>query len=649
MKTLLRKNVWMMPAGDVVLLGLSYVLAYALRFEFQVPPAFASVLKRSIIPIVMCKLLFFCGFKLYRGMWRYTSIADLLNIVKAVFSSTMFIIVVILMFHRFEGYPRSVFLIDAVFTLIFVSGARLTIRLLFEANRGPLTILRQNAGERERRLLVIGAGSAGEKMLREIRDNARLKYDVLGFLDDDPQKLNKLIHGVPVLGSIREMDGLIREKKIEEILIAIPSATGRQMKRIVDLCEQSKVKYKTIPSIGELIDCRVSLKSIRSVSYEDLLGREPVHLEKERIGRYLQQKRVLITGAGGSIGSELCRQIARYNPGTLIMCDRTEKNLYDVEMDMWRDFPYIKCIPVLGDIRHKGEIKDIFRKHRPEVVFHAAAYKHVPMLEMNPWEAVYNNILGSKNIIETACDSGVGRFVLVSTDKAVNPTNVMGASKRVTELLVQAHARPGHTKFMAVRFGNVVGSSGSVIPLFKKQIEQGGPVTVTHPDVTRYFMTIPEAVQLILQAGAMGAGGEVFILDMGVPVKIADMARDLIRLSGLEPDRDVEIRYIGLRPGEKLHEELVVVGEEIAATEHEKILMLRNGKHPASIEDLQGRICELVELADAKDVPGLKRKLKEIVPEYIPQEYDGAPGQSEKEPPAVPKSQARVLYPKFRS
>ncbi len=610
-----------MLVGDIALLGISYVLAYGLRFEFHIPQNYIALLKKSIIPVVISKLLFFYWFKLYRGMWRYTSIADLLNIIKAVFTSTMVVMVAILMFHRFEGYPRSVFVIDAILTLTFISGFRLAVRLVFATNGNPLPFMKKNGYHRDRRLLIIGAGSAGEKMLREIRDNARLEYGIIGFLDDDSNKIGRSIHGVSVLGVIDELKEIVIKKRIEEILIAIPSATGNQMKRIVELCKQAKVKYKTIPGIGELIDGRVSVKSIRDVSYEDLLGREPVHLEKEKIGRYLQEKRILITGAGGSIGSELCRQIARYNPGSLIMCDRTEKNLYDIEMDMWRNFSYIRYIPVLGDIRHKGEIKAIFEKYRPEVVFHAAAYKHVPMLEINPWEAIYNNILGSKNVIEVACASGIERFVLVSTDKAVNPTNVMGASKRVTELLVQTHANPGLTRFMAVRFGNVVGSSGSVIPLFKRQIEQGGPVTVTHPEVTRYFMTIPEAVQLILQAGTMGKGAEVFILDMGTPVKIVDMARDLIKLSGLEPEKDIDIEFIGLRPGEKLYEELVVVGEEVAPTGHDKILVLKQkGSGLLTKNDLEKSIQELVKLADARDAAGIKQKLREIVPEYTPQE-----------------------------
>lgn len=614
------KNFWIMVSADIVLLVSAYVLSYLLRFEFQLSSLEAAVFKKSIFPIVACKLIFFYWFKLYRGMWRYTSISDLINIIKATLTSSATIITGILILYRFQGFPRSVFVIDAVLTLIFISGFRLAVRLFFISDHNPLSIFHKNSEEKGLRLLIIGAGDDGEKMLREIRDNARLKYEIVGFLDDDSNKVGLLIHGVPVLGLIAEAKEIVDRENIEEILIAISLATGKQMKRIVEICKQAKVKYKTIPGVGELIDGRVTIKSIRDVSYEDLLGREPVHLEKEKIGQYLEGKRVLITGAGGSIGSELCRQIARYNPASLILLDRTEKNLYDIEMDMWRDFSYIKYLPVLGDIRYKVEIEGIFEKYCPEVIFHAAAYKHVPMIEVNPWEAVYNNILGTRNVVETAYDSEIERFVLVSTDKAVNPTNVMGASKRVTELIMQAHANPGPARFMAVRFGNVVGSSGSVIPLFKKQIEHGGPVTVTHPEVTRYFMTIPESVQLILQAGAMGEGGEIFVLDMGTQVKIVDIAKDLIRLSGFEPERDIEIKFIGLRPGEKLYEELIVIGEEIAPTRHDKILILNRltPGHLGKIE-LEKNISELVKLADDRDADGIKKKLKEIVPEYVPQ------------------------------
>ena len=617
------KNFWVMLTGDVFLLVAAYVLSYLLRFEFSLSTIDLAILKKSIIPIVVCKLIFFYLFKLYRGMWRYTSILDLINIIKATLVSSLTIIAVILILFRFQGFPRSIFIIDAVLTLIFISGFRLIVRLCLSSNNYR-NIFNKNLEKKGRRLIIIGAGDAGEKMLREIRDNARLKYEIVGFLDDDSNKAGLLIHGVPVLGSIAEAKEIVDRENIEEILIAISFATGKQMKRIVEICKQAKVKYKTIPGAGELIDGRVSVKSIRDVAYEDLLGREPVHLQKEKIGQYLKGKRVLITGGGGSIGSELCRQIAHYSPACLIILDRTEKNLYDIEMDMWRDFSYIKYFPVLGDIRHKVEIEGIFKKYIPDVVFHAAAYKHVPMIETNPWEAVYNNILGTKNVIETAHDSEIERFVLVSTDKAVNPTNVMGASKRVTELIMQAHANSGATKFMAVRFGNVVGSSGSVIPFFKKQIERGGPVTVTHPEVTRYFMTIPESVQLILQAGAMGEGGEIFVLDMGTQVKIVDIARDLIRLSGFEPERDIEIKFIGLRPGEKLYEELIVVGEEIDQTGHDKILILNHrGPDYLPKSDLDKKISELVKLADDRDAEGIKSKLKEIVPEYMPFERRG--------------------------
>lgn len=615
-----KKNFWLMLSGDILLLTASYLWAYNLRFEFRIPELQKEVMIQTLFPIVFLKICFFCFFKLYKGMWRYTGITDLINVIKSTSLSTTAIAAGFCIFDCFDSYHGPVLFIDAVLTVLTISGFRLGIRLVTEAKGNPLAILRRRM-ENGRKLLIIGAGDAGEKMIREILDNASLEYNVGGFLDDDSNKLGRLIHGVPVLGRVMDLKNTVEKEKVEEILIAIPSATGKQMKKIVDLCKETRIKYKTVPGIGELINGHVSVKSIRDVAYEDLLGREPVRLEKEKIGSYLRHRRVLVTGAGGSIGSELCRQIAYYNPDALILLDRTEKNLYDVEMNMSRNFRDVNYIPVLGDICHRDQMVKIFEEHSPDVVFHAAAYKHVPMMEMHPWEAIYNNILGSKNLIEISDQRQIERFVLVSTDKAVNPTNVMGATKRVTELLVQTHLKKTRTKFMAVRFGNVVGSSGSVIPLFKKQIEHGGPVTVTHPEVSRYFMTIPEAVQLILQAGSMGAGGEVFILDMGEPIKIADMARDLIRLSGLEPNKDIEIKFTGLRPGEKLYEELVVIGEEIAGTNHEKIMMLKNGHSYISKDELEWHVSDLVKLADEKDAGGLRAKLQEIVPEYSPSEF----------------------------
>jgi FlaA1/EpsC-like NDP-sugar epimerase len=424
------------------------------------------------------------------------------------------------------------------------------------------------------------------------------------------------------------MHRIIAGKNIDEILIAIPSASGEEMRRIIDICKGCNIFYKTLPGIGEIIDGRVSVKVLRDVRYEDLLGRPPVQLDTTGIRSYLDGRTILITGCGGSIGSELCRQVIKYQPHSLVLVDASEANLFHIQMELQHELYYQNFTTILGHVQDRQLMMSVFQKFRPQVVFHAAAYKHVPMLEKNPWEAVTNNIVGSQVVMELAALYDVKRFVLVSTDKAVKPANVMGASKRVAELLLQSF-QGNSTKFVAVRFGNVVGSSGSVIPLFRRQIEQGGPVTVTHPDVNRYFMTIPEAAQMIIQAGAMGEGGEVFILRMGTPVKILDMARDLIRLSGKEPDKDIKIVFTGLREGEKLYEELITVGEGIGPTKHEKIMVLRsdgfsNGlKSPAELHDwLNSELKQLYELSLRHDSPAIKRKLQEIVPEYSPQETD---------------------------
>jgi len=623
MKHLIKKrNFWIILSIDITLLCLAYFLSYFIRFEGKIPPEGISNIKNTVWLIIPFKIFVFFLFNLYRGMWRYTGINDLINLIKATFVSSTVIILVILYLHRFEGYPRSVFVIDAFLTLVLIGGVRLFIRLILQkATSNIMGMVQfpffQNTKKGLKRLLIIGAGDAGEKILRELRDNPRLKYNVVGFVDDDPKKHGMQIHGVPVLGDIVQLLDLISEHEVDELLIAIASSTRKEMRRIVDLCKETGLKYRIIPGMGELIDGRLTVKAIRDVAYEDLMGREAVQLETEKIGEYLKDKSILITGAGGSIGAELCRQVARFFPKNLILFDRTENNLYEIGMELQRDFPYLRYSPILGNVLNKEVLRKFFLKYRPQVVFHAAAYKHVPIMELNPWEAIFTNIKGTYSLLEVVREFEVNRFVLVSTDKAVRPSNVMGASKRVTELLTQCYNNSFNpTRFMSVRFGNVIGSSGSVIPLFKRQIEKGGPVTVTHPDVTRYFMTIPEAAQLILQAGAMGEGGEIFILDMGSPVKILDLARDLIRLSGFEPGEDIEIKFIGLRPGEKLYEELINEGEGISSTSHAKITVLR--KTPCDLNWLKTKIDELTVLAERQDASGIKRKLKEIVPEYEP-------------------------------
>ena len=560
-------------------------------------------------------------------MWRYTSIADLLNVIKATIVSTLLILAFILFKSAFIGYSRSVFLIDFLLTILFIAGFRISVRLFFDrySKETPtptdfLSIFKlfSNRKKDSKNLIIIGAGDCGEKIYREIRDNSALKYNIVGFLDDSKNKIGRTIHGVPVLGRIDDIKVLIKKGKADEALIATPSARGQQMRRIVELCKTSGIPFKTIPGYGELIDGKVTINAIREVAYRDLLGREMIKLDEKQIGAYLKGQNVLVTGAGGSIGSELCRQICRFKPGSILLFERAESPLYEIELELKKNFVDINVVPILADIQDKLQIEKVFKKYKPQTVFHAAAYKHVPMLELQPWKDLENNIQGTANLVEIVSKFNVERFVFVSTDKAVRPTNVMGASKRVAEMLVNCQNKNGFStaRFIIVRFGNVVGSVGSVVPLFKKQIEKGGPVTVTHPDVTRFFMTIPEASQLILQAGAMGNGGEIYLLDMGTTIKISDMARDLIRLSGFEPDEDIKIEYIGLRPGEKLYEELITEGENIVSTSHEKIMVLKSME--CNLQILNGQIDELATLAANQNEKKIKAKLKEIVPEYRP-------------------------------
>jgi FlaA1/EpsC-like NDP-sugar epimerase len=635
MKHRLYANFFIVLAIDIILVACAWYFSHLLRFNFNMPPDHFAVMARLVPIVLLIKILTFYMFDLYRGMWRYTSLNDLINMIKAASVSSLLIVALVLFTHGFSGFSRATFIIDWILTIFFIAGYRVGIRLFFwiggrdrsvRNTRFGLFKLGRVTGRGGKRLLIIGAGDCGEKILREIEDNASLRYNVVGFVDDDEIKVGKQIHGIPVLGTTGELKTIVERMKAEEALIAIPSASGTSMRGIVSLCDESGIAFKTVPGMGELINGKVSVKAIRDVAYRDLLGREVIRLDEDRIEAYLQNARVLVTGAGGSIGSELCRQICRFRPLSVILFERAESPLYEIDLELKADFPYVKTISVLGDIRDRRQLTQAFSDHQPQVVFHAAAYKHVPMMEMQPWKAVRNNILGTRNVIDIANEHDVARFVFVSTDKAVRPVNVMGATKRVAELLVEGQNGDGRTrtKFMIVRFGNVVGSVGSVVPLFKKQIEKGGPVTVTHPDMTRYFMTIPEACQLILQAGAMGEGGEIFILDMGTPVKIVDMARDLIRLSGFEPDVEIPIEFIGLRPGEKLHEELITEGEGIVPTSHEKIMVLRGESCDQSA--LNGRIDKLAGLSYEQSVMEIIANLKEMVPEYAP----GEPSVSQK-------------------
>lgn len=610
-------NFYVMFIADMVIFTLALLLAYSFRFDFNIPGHFFIQYKGMLKYVLVFKAVLFVVFGLYRGMWRYTSLDDYWKLLRVTALQSLVLISFVVFRFSFEGMPRSIFVIDWVLTLVLCSGLRLSIRAFYTKSESLLA----PAMERKR-ILIIGAGSAAEKIGRELITNP-VQFRLVGFLDDAPGRIGRTIHGKPVLGAVDTLPEVAEREEVDEIFIAVSEASGEQMRRMTDICKQSGVPFKILPALAEILDGKIDVTALREVNYLDLLGRSPVHLDTERIEAYLAGQTVLVTGCGGSIGSELCRQIVRFAPGHIVLVDSSEYNLYQIESELVHGFGFTDYTTVLGSIADRDLMDRVFAQHKPSVVFHAAAYKHVPMLERNPWQAVRNNIEGSRTVMECAVAAGVERFVLVSTDKAVRPTNVMGASKRVTELIMQSlHGRG--TRFMAVRFGNVVGSSGSVVPLFRKQIKAGGPVTVTHPEVTRYFMSIAEASQLILQAGSMGdtgTGGEIFVLDMGVPVKIADMARDLIRLSGKEPGVDVAITFTGLREGEKLHEELITEGEGIVRTEHDKILVL--GSDVLVDGDyLRVELKALSGAAEAHDGDTVRAILRRLVPEYAPENVD---------------------------
>jgi FlaA1/EpsC-like NDP-sugar epimerase len=635
MRVIISRNLYIILVIDIFLLCLSFYLAHLIRFDFQIPDHLLENLLGLMIWVVAIKLICFYRFNLYRGMWRYTGLNDLFNVVKAMTVGGLVAISFVLYLNRFEGVSRSVFIIDWCLGIIFIASLRICTRLAFEQFTqevsfqdliGAVARIFKKKIRNTKGVLIIGAGDCGEKICREIREDASLKYHVEGFLDDDPAKIGRQIHGVPVLDRIEGVERTAIATKADEIIIAIPSLGTGRIRQIVEYCKKAEISFKTVPSMGELINGKVTINSVREVEYRDLLGRKPVQLDRDRIGQYLTGTCVMVTGAGGSIGQGLCRQVCRYSPQTLVLLERAESPLFEIDLELKREFAHIEIIPMLADIQDMGELEKIFERWRPAIVFHAAAYKHVPMLEAHPWKAIDNNIVGTENMVRVAQQFNCDKFVFVSTDKAVNPANVMGTSKRIAELIVQNYpsqtslsqssSQSSKTSFITVRFGNVIGSVGSVIPLFKKQIKEGGPVTVTHPDMVRYFMLIPEACQLILQAGAMGKGGEIFVLEMGKPVRIDDMARDLIRFSGFEPDQDIHIEYTGLRPGEKLYEELITADENVVPTDHQKIMVLNGNK--IDMTAVYGFIEELKAISIYRDRDQIVGLLKQVVPEYTP-------------------------------
>ena len=599
---------------------------------------------------VLVKLLIFGRMRLLRGGWQYSSIRDVMSILLASWLFVLVTIVLRILFvtapmyylrrfafdvggHTvdvtgfFASYSQGVLVLDFLATVFVVSTVRLSFRLYREEYHRP-------AAEGLRRVLVVGAGNTAEAVVREIirmptrrpaaaspaQDaEARQNREVVALVDDDSAKKGIFIHGVPVMGTTQDIPDLCQELKIDEIIIAIPSATQKHLRRVTDLCTGSGVKsIKVLPGVSELVEGRVTVSQIRPVDIKDLLGREAVQLDTEAIARFLRGRRVLVTGAGGSIGSEMCRQICKFSPARLILVEQAETPLFDIENELTAAFPRTPLDGIICDISDRDRVMQVWREFRPEVVIHAAAHKHVPMMERNPGEAVKNNVLGTRNVADASCEVGCGEFVTISTDKAVNPSSVMGATKRVAEMYTQSLTGSGacRTQFKAVRFGNVLDSAGSVVPTFRRQIAAGGPVTVTHPDMTRYFMTISEASQLVLQAAATGLGGQIFLLDMGEPVKIVDLARTMITLSGFRPDEDIDIVFTGVRPGEKLFEELRIVGEDIAATVHPKVLIWK--RKPEDHRKVVEAIGELAAAAAGSRREDVVAALRKIVPEYSP-------------------------------
>jgi FlaA1/EpsC-like NDP-sugar epimerase len=599
-------------AADVVIVVTAWWLAFRLRFDEFLPVYYEQYVSWELLGLVAgIKLAVFALFGFYNRWWRYVSTRDMWGAARGVLAASL---VTFLVFAFFDVHaaevPRTVWVIDGLLTLAFVAGSRMLARTIIERPQSRSIVARG------KEVILVGAGDAAQLMLKEMLRTPALGYTPIGLVDDDPRKRNMRLHGIRVLGTTDELAHVLRDRRPDEVLIAIPSASGGQRARIVDIARAENVPVKTLPGLHELISGDLDLANqIRPVEVEDLLGREPVEVDVDAIASYVAGKTVLVTGAGGSIGSELCRQLARAEPQRIVMVDQAESALYEIERELVDERRFSACVPVLADVRNDRRLREVFERYRPDVVFHAAAYKHVPLMEANPLESVANNVLGTRIVADAAIAHGVERFVLISTDKALNPYSVYGQSKTLCEWIVGSHGERDDvpTKFVAVRFGNVLNSAGSVIPLFRRQIERGGPVTVTDPEMTRFFMTIPEAVALVIQAGAIGGRGRILVLDMGEPIRILDLARNMIRLSGKEPDVDVPISFIGARPGEKIHEELFADGETWKPTTHPKIVALDVA--PVDRAWLEEQLDELARLVHAGDTLELVGRLAAIVRE----------------------------------
>jgi FlaA1/EpsC-like NDP-sugar epimerase len=611
LKSILRTNAmrWILVwAAHVWMFAFSGVAAFLLRFEFSLPAEFLRHLLYALLVWVVVKSVAFHIANLDRRGLRYVSLSDGYRLVFVNLAASAVSCAIILVSGP-AGYPRSIFVSDLILSFLGTTGLRVIVRMTVEAMQAG------QDGSPQKRTLIYGAGDAGITLLKEIRNNSKLAYSVVGFLDDLPYKIGLRINGVQVLGGRDKVESLVAEHEVEMILIAIPSATGVEMTRILESCHEAGVECKTVPGLGEVIEGRGLAGQIREVAVEDLLGRTPVRLEERQIRSTVEGKMILITGAAGSIGSELCRQIARFHPAGIVGFEIAESPLFEIDREMRQAFPLVPFYPEIGSIQNRARLDEVFGQYAPSVVYHAAAYKHVPLMEAHVFEAIENNVFGTYNLGLAALRHKVEDFVMISSDKAVRPTNVMGATKRIAELLLLA-LQNGGTQFVAVRFGNVLGSNGSVIPIFKKQILAGGPITVTHPEMRRFFMTIPEACQLVLQASAIGKGGQICVLDMGQPVKIVELARNLILLSGLKPDEDIKIEFTGTRPGEKLYEELSTLLEDTVPTQHDKVrIFVGNGVQE---DDMLSWIDTLREICESRDVGRLVVALKEIVLDYSP-------------------------------
>ena len=633
--------------AHVLLFIFSLWLAYGLRYEFHIPPGWEPVADtEAIMPtdsrvpvsmwdnffellifVVIVKAIVFGYFRLYAGWWQYVSVQDLIETFKASHISTAVILggVYVCKVLGPHGYkvitasvevPDTVLIIDWAATIALVGGLRFLVRIIKEGSRpvSPAGLTR---------VLVIGAGDVGEGVIRELYRLPVERYHVVGLIDDDPRKRGIRIHGVPVLGGVDDLAEVAEKQNAEEVVIALSRPARVELRRIIEVCKGQRLTFRIVPGVADLIEGRLDVSRLREVDINDLLGREPVALDTEDIGQFVTGKVVLVTGAGGSIGSELCRQVVAFRPRRLVLLEQAENNLFYIDRELRRAHPGLDLVPVIADICDRERLATVFRNFRPNVIFHAAAHKHVPMMELNPGEAIKNNIFGSRNVVDMAREVEADALVLISTDKAVNPTSVMGCTKRITEMYCQAvstQAGAGKPKFVIVRFGNVLGSAGSVVPIFREQIARGGPVTITHPEMRRYFMTIPEAAQLVIQAGAIGKTGQIMLLDMGEPVKIVDLARDMITLSGFRPDVDIEIEFLGVRPGEKLFEELRTSGEDVLPTHHHKIFFWQN--RGCTLEKIEHAFERLRAVSNGASLDEIHRALKETVPEYEPGDHE---------------------------